>query len=260
MKQCNTKKNIYKNNGITLIALALTIIVLLILAGVALSLALGQNGLIFKARQIKQDQEIALEKDRIMAAYGASFTNKDGKFNKGTFEEELKNQRIELDTEIYSDENAKPLKLNFKTKHTGYILNYEIYDSIISVETQTIHKIPSDLKVGDIIIYDPTKGVSNQSKLTYTSKKGTAKTGGNGHNNQTITAKSNQNEWIVLSKANNQIKVISKEVIGDVNGGNNNQFTLYGGIGWLYAEEELHKFVAYMDMEKELEKLLQHTK
>ncbi|MGP1608627.1 MAG: hypothetical protein ACTTGJ_02130 [Clostridium sp.] len=241
MKQCNTKKKIYKNNGITLIALALTIIVLLILAGVALSLALGDNGLMFKARQSQQDQEIALEKDRIMAAYGASFTNKYGKFNKETFEQELKNQGVELDGEIYGDENAKPLKLNLKTKHSGYILNYEIDDNTILVETQIIHKIPSDLKVGDIIIYDPTKGVTDASKLTYTSQKGTAKTGGNGHNNQTITAKSNQNEWIVLSKANNQIKVISKEVIGDVNGGVSNQFTLYGGIGWLYAEEEFHK-------------------
>ncbi|MGP1608984.1 MAG: hypothetical protein ACTTGJ_03980, partial [Clostridium sp.] len=62
-----------KNNGITLIALVLTIIVLLILAGVVLSLALGQNGLVFKARETKQEQEIAQEKDKIITAYGATF-------------------------------------------------------------------------------------------------------------------------------------------------------------------------------------------
>ena len=67
----------------------LTIIVLLILAGVALSLALGQNGLIFKARTSKQAQEIAQEKDRIMTAYGASFAHKDGKYDKDKFRAEI---------------------------------------------------------------------------------------------------------------------------------------------------------------------------
>ena len=86
-----------KNNGITLIALVLTIIVLLILAGVALSLALGQNGLVFKARESQQKQEIALEKDRIMSAYGASFAHKDGKYDKNRFKDNLINSGVSFD-------------------------------------------------------------------------------------------------------------------------------------------------------------------
>lgn len=39
-----------KENGITLVALVVTIVVLLILAGVSISLVLGQNGLIDNAR------------------------------------------------------------------------------------------------------------------------------------------------------------------------------------------------------------------
>ena len=55
-------KDIYikqKNNkaGITLIALIVTIIVLLILAGVSINLLLGDNGIITKAKEAKYDAE-----------------------------------------------------------------------------------------------------------------------------------------------------------------------------------------------------------
>ena len=45
------QKNIKENKGITLVALVITIIVLLILAGIALSLVIGENGLIAKSKQ-----------------------------------------------------------------------------------------------------------------------------------------------------------------------------------------------------------------
>ena len=46
-----------KNHGITLIALVITIIVLLILAGVSIKLVAGENGLISKARIAKEKTE-----------------------------------------------------------------------------------------------------------------------------------------------------------------------------------------------------------
>lgn len=42
-----------KENGITLVALVVTIVVLLILAGVSISLVLGNNGIIKKAKDAK---------------------------------------------------------------------------------------------------------------------------------------------------------------------------------------------------------------
>ena len=56
------KKNIKKNEkGITLVALVVTIVVLLILAGISLNLVLGQNGIVNKAKEAKEkttkDQE-----------------------------------------------------------------------------------------------------------------------------------------------------------------------------------------------------------
>ena len=44
-----------KNNGITLIALVVTIIVLLILAGVSISMLTGNNGIIAQAQKAKRE-------------------------------------------------------------------------------------------------------------------------------------------------------------------------------------------------------------
>ena len=53
-----------KEKGITLIALVVTIVVLLILAGVSINLVIGQNGLIKKAGDAKDATEQAVEDDR----------------------------------------------------------------------------------------------------------------------------------------------------------------------------------------------------
>ncbi len=53
-----------KNKGITLVALVVTIVVLLILAGVSISLVLGQNGLISNAKEAKEKTQLA-EKDEL---------------------------------------------------------------------------------------------------------------------------------------------------------------------------------------------------
>ena len=52
------KKTIKNEKAITLIALVVTIIVLIILAGVSINLLLGQNGIIKKAQEAKKEQEI----------------------------------------------------------------------------------------------------------------------------------------------------------------------------------------------------------
>ena len=50
-----------KKQGITLIALVITIIVLIILAGVSINLVLGENGIITMAKRAKEDMEKAAE-------------------------------------------------------------------------------------------------------------------------------------------------------------------------------------------------------
>ena len=66
MKRKNISKKIIKQaKGITLISLVITIIILLILAGVTLSLTLGDNGIITQAEKAKEAHEIAAIKEDI---------------------------------------------------------------------------------------------------------------------------------------------------------------------------------------------------
>ena len=61
-KNLNKEKNkIMQRNtkGITLIALVVTVIVLIILAGVSISLVLGENGIVNKAKKAKENTELA---------------------------------------------------------------------------------------------------------------------------------------------------------------------------------------------------------
>ena len=61
-----------KNNGITLIALVVTIIVLLILAGVSISMLTGNNGIITQAQKAKRETEESQEKENLEIAVASS--------------------------------------------------------------------------------------------------------------------------------------------------------------------------------------------
>lgn len=78
-----------KNKGITLIALAITIIVLLILAGVTMATLTGDNGLLTKAGEAKQVNKEAEVKEKIILAANAAKTNNLGKLTKELLDEEL---------------------------------------------------------------------------------------------------------------------------------------------------------------------------
>ena len=54
-----------KNNGITLIALTVTIIVLIILAGVSISMLTGQNGIITQAQRSRTENRAGTVDERI---------------------------------------------------------------------------------------------------------------------------------------------------------------------------------------------------
>ena len=58
----------FKERGITLITLVITIIVLLILAGVTLNEIFGESGIINNAQKAKENSEIAEEKEIVQMA------------------------------------------------------------------------------------------------------------------------------------------------------------------------------------------------
>ena len=64
-----------KNNGITLIALVITIIVLLILAGVSIAMLGGTNGILGKASEAKDNNAVSEVKDELGLAISNAMTN-----------------------------------------------------------------------------------------------------------------------------------------------------------------------------------------
>ena len=72
------KFKLQRNRGITLIALVITIIVLIILAGVSINLVLGDNGIITKAKEGKEDTIVGQEKEQVELAYVSAAVKKLG--------------------------------------------------------------------------------------------------------------------------------------------------------------------------------------
>ena len=85
-------KNIFykKEKGITLIALVITIIVLLLLAGVAISMLSGENGILKQAQTAKKATGDSEFEEEVKLAVVASKTNETGRINKDELDKELK--------------------------------------------------------------------------------------------------------------------------------------------------------------------------
>ena len=88
MQNLGKQKN-KKNGGITLIALVITIIVLLILAGVTIATLTGDNGILTKAQEASEDTKRANAEEQVKLAVQASYGT-DGKINMDTLNNELK--------------------------------------------------------------------------------------------------------------------------------------------------------------------------
>ena len=81
-----------KQKGITLIALVITIVILIILAGVAINLSFGENGLFNRAKYAKQEYEIAQEKEKLDTKIAEVQIEKEGKATINDVVEALKNE------------------------------------------------------------------------------------------------------------------------------------------------------------------------
>ena len=84
-------KNFKKSSkGITLIALVITIIVLLILAAVSIATLTGENGILTRAQDAKEQTIIGREKEQVELAYSSASANKLGEnVTSGELQEEL---------------------------------------------------------------------------------------------------------------------------------------------------------------------------
>ena len=132
MKLNISKKDIKTNGGITLIALVITIIVLLILAGVAIATLTGDNGLLTKAgdaRNTTQDAEI---EEEIRVAWNKVYM--DSYLDSTTDKANALKTELEKNGRTVEDVRANGNKITIK--------NYRGKDKVLDVSTGTV-KEPS---------------------------------------------------------------------------------------------------------------------
>ena len=108
------KEQLKTNKGITLIALVITIIVLLILAGVTIATLTGDNGILTKAQNAKEKNAQKTVEEQINLAVQASRINEGLVIDKDILEQELTNNGIEI-TKSENDE------LPWTVKKDGYV-------------------------------------------------------------------------------------------------------------------------------------------
>ena len=231
------KKNFKNEKAITLIALVITIIVLLILAGISIATLTGNNGLLSKATSAKEETKKAEYKESLeLIGAGLQIDKRRENWSTKEFMEKykkaIKNDKKFKDSLVEEENN----KIKVTTKE-GYVFHVEEEKVEFGGKEELTTKpesLASKVEVGDYVAYKAG------TKHSYTSKKGTGITGGNGYYEipqQTFTSNDNI-KWRVLSKENNEVVLISEEPLQT---DDNKEFYLNGAIGYLYAEEELNK-------------------
>ena len=247
------KLNLKERNGITLIALVITIIVLLILAGVIIATLTGDNGILGKAKTAKttNDEEKAKEQIKIavMGSYG-----KDGELNY----DDLTKNLGQIGIKELPKEASYPLEVTLDGVSATIKANGEVNFTTSGGYTQTGDTITSPdgktMKVGDYVDYDPTLG-ANASDLTYSSP--SSKTGADSNQDfNAATYKSAGYGWRVLGVKNGKIRLISEEFIGPgtYTDSSRTYYNLKGQKGYINGIEELNKISAIFGHGKGAEK------
>jgi len=138
MKLKLSKKDIKANRGITLIALVITIIVLLILAGVTIVSLTGNNGIISKSGQAKSASEIANEKEELEVEV-IRFSDKRGNLDPDKVVNGL-NKDIKNLKEAINTDGKFPVKIEYKNGHKYQITE----DGDIMISVNAGDTAPSD--------------------------------------------------------------------------------------------------------------------
>ena len=235
-----------REKGITLIALVITIIVLLILAGITIATLTGDNGILTKANEAKTITNEKDEEEQIEIGY-TEYLMADQIGEKVDFEVSEAN--------VTGKEGDWIIRFN-KTGKEYYFDGETITKVTWKQEEDTITNIETKqtLKVGDYVDYDPTLE-ANASDLTYTST--ADKTGAD--SDQEFNAETYKNAeygWRILGVSKGKLRLISGEFVGAGNytNGSRTYYTLKGKKGCINGIEELNKISAIFGHGKGAEK------
>ena len=111
-----------KTAGITLIALVVTIVILLILAGISIGILTGENGLIKQSQNAKTQTEIAEEKEVLdTATVKAIAKDRYGNLQKENLDNELNKSVGE--GKYTSKETSEGIEVTFTNSNRGYLVD-----------------------------------------------------------------------------------------------------------------------------------------
>ena len=151
-----------KQKGITLIALVVTIVVLLILAGVTISLLLDENGIIAKSKDARTETRVSQIEDEVGMWKQHNFINKESnqaQESADTMLENLISRKLLTEDEIDRDQELITIK-----KKDGTVIKEISYSNV----TINISKTPATEKTGAVLLkVDSVEGLNS---LTITSE------------------------------------------------------------------------------------------
>ena len=155
------KVNLKQEKGITLIALVITIVVLLILAGVTIAMLTGENGILGKATtaKSKNDESSVEEKIKLSVMYARMNTNGDTNINLDELETEL-NKNFNNDVSI--DKKGANEALPWKVTNNGYMFEITENGEVTRINGIALDKSNIKLLQGEseTITAELTQGVS----------------------------------------------------------------------------------------------------
>ena len=134
------------NKGITLIALVVTIIVLLILAGVAIAMLTGDNSILKRAQSTKAYNTLGAAKDRVSLVYNAAYA--------------------EMMRQKYDDATAATAKTTHEIFFEATTTNSWYKDSVNKLIADETKYITSGTPASGEVLFTLTPGATGTVKLT----------------------------------------------------------------------------------------------
>ena len=138
--------NIKNNKGISLVALVITIIVLLILAGISLSFAFGETGIITKAKKSAEITNLKQAQETVELKIADLQSEKDGK---ATIKDisEIENDDIEV---IFSSSYSSTVDIAYQKKYIFTINSHLKISESREYSENTLSKITPIIEVDNL--------------------------------------------------------------------------------------------------------------
>ena len=247
-----------KTDGITLIALVVTIIVLLILAGISISMLSGNNGVLTNAKEANEKTKKAEYEEQVKLAVMAAKTDGKGIITESNLKNELKNNIEGLtDSDITGNEkygwqikipNENKAFAVSSTGETNEAYWEEVKDANGNItEIRRVDGTVTGLKIGDTINYIATEGLdtTDDTQMQITSSRTV-----NGYEDQIIDLRNYDGTWKLLGLEKGNLNIISSEIVGEpkVDGDSLSNsiytdvyLTFFGKTGYTNAETELNR-------------------